>query len=97
MCVIHYSLRGLCQTRSSTIDARVHLNHLEGIWPTKYPRIKSCEVDVVQAGCKARRPTRRSASSAGGGQRGSTPGWAPDTHRFLCAGINCAMLRSWAR
>ncbi len=52
----------------------------------KYPRIKNCEMDVVLAGCDARRPTRRSASTARGGQRGSAPGQAADTHRFLYAG-----------
>jgi len=57
-------------------------------YPTvaKYPRTKNCEMDVVLAGCDARRPTRRSASTARGGQRGSAPGWAADTHSFLCAG-----------
>ena len=52
----------------------------------KYPRIENCEMDVALAGCEARRPTRRSASTASDGQRRIAPASAADTHSFLCAG-----------
>ncbi len=45
-------------------------------------------MDVVLAGWDARRPTRRRASTARGGQRGSAPGWAADTHSFYARVLN---------
>ena len=49
----------------------------------KYPVGINCEMDVVLAGCDARRPSRRSASTARGGQRRSAPARAIDIHNLF--------------
>ena len=49
----------------------------------KYPVGINCEMDVVLAGCDARRPARRSASTARGGQRRSAPVRAMDIHNLF--------------